>query len=59
VLIETEYVRLQAVFLAMAKQSDLPLEQARWVALTRACQELLVGETPSKLNVGARRHRAA
>ena len=59
---DEEYVRLQAKFFAMTKQSDLPHdEQIRWIALVRACQhELLISDTRSKSkNLSTDWHRAA
>jgi hypothetical protein len=51
VLSDEEYTRIQAAFLAIAKQSDQPREQARWVALVHACQqELRTGKVRSKLD---------
>jgi hypothetical protein len=45
---DEEYVRLQAAFFAMTKQSDLsPDEQIRWFALVQAC-ELLISDMRSK-----------
>jgi hypothetical protein len=58
-LCDEEYVRLRAAFLAMAKRSDLPHEQTRWLALGRACQELLTTDLRSKTNLGAHWQRAA
>jgi hypothetical protein len=49
-LCDEEYIRIQAAFLAVAKQSDQPRERARWVALVHACQEELVRERRSKLD---------
>jgi hypothetical protein len=51
VLRNDEYVRLQAIFLAIARHSDQPPERARWLALVQACQEELVtaGETRAHL----------
>jgi hypothetical protein len=51
VLCDEEYIRIQAVFLATAKQSDQPRARARWFALVQACQEeLLTGKMRSKLD---------
>ena len=48
---DDEYVRLQTIFLAIAKHSDQPPERARWLALVQACQEelLTTGETRAHL----------
>jgi hypothetical protein len=54
---DDEYVRLQAVFLAIAKQSEQPPERARWFALVQACQQESVTEMRSKLD--SHRQRAA
>ena len=35
---DDEYLRLQTVFLAIARHSDRPQERARWLALVQACQ---------------------
>jgi|SoimicMinimDraft_17_1059745.scaffolds.fasta_scaffold444903_1 hypothetical protein len=56
-LLDDEYVRLQAAFLAIAKQSDHPPERARWFALSQACQQELPREMRSKLD--SRWQRAA
>jgi hypothetical protein len=60
-LCDEEYVRLQATFFAMTKQSDLPHgEQIRWFALVQACRhELLISDMRSKSQLGAGRRRAA
>jgi hypothetical protein len=44
---DDEYLRLQTIFLAIAKHSDQPPERARWLALVHSCQEelLTAGET--------------
>ena len=47
-LCDEEYIRIQTVFLAIAKQSDQPLERARWVALGYACQEELLRQMRSE-----------
>jgi hypothetical protein len=39
---DEKYVRLQTIFLAIAKHSDQPHERARWLALVQACQEELL-----------------
>jgi hypothetical protein len=44
---DKEYARLQAVFLAMANQSDHPPVKARWLALAQACKDSLTGATRS------------
>jgi hypothetical protein len=49
-LCDEEYARLKAVFAAMAKQSDGPQEQTRWLALVKACQELLKNNTRTRLD---------
>ena len=51
VLRNDEYVRLQTIFLAIAKHSDQPPERARWLALVHACQEelLTAGETRAQI----------
>jgi hypothetical protein len=51
VLRNDEYLRLQTIFLAIAKHSDQPPEGARWLALVHACQEelLTAGETRTHL----------
>jgi hypothetical protein len=55
---DDEYARLQTIFLAIAKHSDQPDEQARWLALVQACQEeLTADEMRSKLD--SHRQRAA
>ena len=56
-LCDEEYGRLQAAFLAVAKQSNRPHEQTRWFALVQACHELLTGDARTKF--GAHRQRAA
>ena len=58
-LCDEEYDRLQAACLAMAKRTDLPHEQTRWIALGRACQELRTGEMIWKPAVGRRWRKAA
>ena len=47
-LCDEEYIRIQTVFLAIAKQSDQPRERARWFALVHACQEELLRKMRSK-----------
>jgi hypothetical protein len=47
---DKEYARLQAVFLAMANQSDHPPVKARWLALAQACKDSLTGATRSRSN---------
>ena len=59
--------RMQAAFLAMARQSNLPDEQARWRALSQECSERAAeldrqsksnrARTSSRLNLVARRLR--
>jgi hypothetical protein len=39
---DEEYVRLQTIFLAIAKHSDQPHDRARWLALGQACREELL-----------------
>ena len=46
---DDEYMRLQATFLAIARHSDRPQEQARWLALVRACHEELVATAEMRL----------
>ena len=57
---DDEYVRLQTIFLAIAKHSDQPPERARWLALVYACQEelLTAGETRAQIwtRTGSARH---
>jgi hypothetical protein len=52
VLRDDEYLRLQAIFLAIAQHSDQPHERTGWVTLVQACQKelLTAGETRSKLD---------
>ena len=59
---DKEYLRLQAVFLAMANQADQGPMRARWLALSQACKDSLIKETRSKpdaINFGTRWHKAA
>jgi hypothetical protein len=46
-----EYRRLSATCLTMAKQSNSPDVRARWLALAKGCENLLVGSS-------AREHRS-
>ena len=39
---DDEYLRLQTIFLAVAKHSEPHHERARWLALVRACQQELL-----------------
>jgi hypothetical protein len=45
-----EYLRLETIFLEVAKHSEPPHERARWLALVRACQQelLTAGDKRSK-----------
>ena len=45
---DKDYLRLQAVFLAMANQADQLPVKARWLALVQACKDSLISETRSK-----------
>jgi hypothetical protein len=39
---DDEYLRLQTIFLAIAKHSKQPHERVRWLALVQACQQELL-----------------
>ena len=56
---DDEYVRLQTIFLAMAKHSDQQPERARWLALVQACQEELLTTAEMRAKLDGYWHRAA
>ena len=56
---DDEYVRLQTIFLAIAKHSDQPPERARWLALVHACQEELLTAAEMRAKLDPNRQRAA
>jgi hypothetical protein len=48
-----EYRRLEAAFITMAEQSDLPNAQARWHALAETCSSLAT-DLPARSRTGKR-----
>jgi hypothetical protein len=52
-------LRLQAIFLAMARHSGRPRERARGLALVQACQEELLTAEDMRSQLDALRQRAA
>jgi hypothetical protein len=59
VLRNDEYVRLQTIFLGIARHSDQPHERARWLALVQACQEELLTAEVMRPKLDSHRQRAA
>src|SRR5262245_4470656 len=49
VLRNDEYLRLQTIFLALARHSNCPQERVRWFALVHTCQEELAAAAESRL----------
>jgi len=43
-MLSSEYRRLYATCLTMAKQSNSPDESARWLALAKDCENLVKGD---------------
>jgi hypothetical protein len=59
VLRDDEYLRLQAIFLAVAKRSEQPHERARWFALVQACQQELLSAEEMRSKPDTHWERAA
>jgi hypothetical protein len=59
VLRDDEYLRLQAIFLEIAKHSDEPHERTRWVALVQACQKELLTAGKPRARLDSHWQRAA